>query len=89
MRGNMYGKEVEMKPQVKDSDGNLIDVKTLRTRLNLTQVALAKVLGVDEITIRRWEHGQARIHQANLRQLNRLAKRTGKLKKEENNERIH
>ena len=32
-------------------------LKTLRTRLNLTQTELAKALGVDRNTVTRWEMG--------------------------------
>lgn len=34
-----------------------IDIKALRTRLNMTQVELAALIGVDPISVSRWERG--------------------------------
>jgi len=36
----------------------MIDVKTLRNRLGLTQTALADRLGVDQSLISKWENGE-------------------------------
>ncbi len=61
--------------EIRDKDGNLIDVQTLMDRLGLNTAALGVKLGVSERTIIRWIKGQARIHQVNRRQLERLARK--------------
>ena len=49
-----------------------IDVKAIRAALKLTQAALAIELGVDVMTVRRWEWKKARPSQLARRQLERL-----------------
>ena len=53
-------------------------IKRLRARLGLTQVALAKSLGVSFPTINRWENGKARPSQLSWNQILKLAGRTGR-----------
>jgi len=48
-------------------------IKRLRARLGLTQVALAKSLGVSFPTINRWENGKARPSQLSWNQILKLA----------------
>ena len=52
---------------------NAIEIKELRTRLNLTQEEFAVKLGVVGFTIRRWESSKARPSRLALKQLERLA----------------
>jgi len=50
-----------------------IQIKRLRARLGLTQVALAKELGVSTPTINRWENGKSRPSQLSWNQILKLA----------------
>ncbi len=49
-------------------------IKELRKRLNLTQQELANKIGVDRVTVARWETGQKKPSNLAKRQLARLAK---------------
>jgi len=51
------------------------DIKALRKKLDITQKELAARIGVDTLTIGRWERGERRPSQLAVRQLNRLVKR--------------
>ena len=53
------------------------EIKELRKRLNMTQQELANAVGVDRVTIARWEAGQKKPSNLARRQLARLAKRKG------------
>ncbi len=52
-------------------------VKRLRKKLKFTQTELANLIGVDYVTVNRWENGHARPSQLALRHLNRLARKAG------------
>ena len=52
-------------------------LKRIRTFLELTQKALAGLLGVSEWTIHRWERGQGKPGLLHLRELNRLVREAG------------
>ena len=49
-----------------------IDVKELRKKLGITQKSLAEKLGVDSVTVSRWERKETRPSRLALRQLARL-----------------
>lgn len=51
------------------------EIKALRKRLGLTQKVLADRLGVDAITVSRWERGEYKPSGLALRQLARLGKK--------------
>ena len=53
------------------------EIKELRKRLGMTQQELANAVGVDRVTIARWEAGQKKPSNLARRQLARLAKRKG------------
>ena len=53
------------------------EIKELRKRLGMTQQELANAVGVDRVTIARWEAGQKKPSNLATRQLARLAKRKG------------
>ena len=53
------------------------EIKELRKRLNMTQQELANAVGVDRVTVARWEAGQKKPSNLARRQLARLAKRKG------------
>lgn len=48
-------------------------IKRIRSRLGLTQVALAEELGVSFVTVNRWENGRTRPSQLSWNQLRKLA----------------
>ena len=50
------------------------DIKALRKKLKLTQKGLAEKVGVDQVTVNRWENEAARPSQLAIRQLERLRK---------------
>ena len=52
-----------------------IRIKSLRSRLGLTQQALADLVGVSELTVSRWENGQAMPRRLALEKIDRLALR--------------
>ena len=54
------------------------DIKALRTRLGLTQEALARSLGVALNTVARWEQGSRRPGNLAKRELARLERRAAK-----------
>lgn len=56
------------------------EIKKLRARLHLTQRMLADRIGVEPITISRWETGKSRPSHLALRQLRRLDNRAKKEK---------
>ena len=45
--------------------------------MKLTQTELANLIGVDYVTVNRWENGHARPSQLAQRHLNRLARKAG------------
>lgn len=51
------------------------DIKKLRLRLRLTQRDLADLLGVDPITVSRWERQEQRPRLYHIRKLERLEKK--------------
>ena len=51
------------------------EIKALREKLGLTQKDLAAIVGVDAITVSRWERAEQRPSQRANRQLGRLAKK--------------
>ncbi len=51
------------------------EIKQLRERLGWTKEKMALSLGVEPITIRRWEAGRSRPSQLALRELKRLIRR--------------
>ena len=54
-----------------------IDIRELRRKLKLTQQELAKKLGVDVITVSRWEREEARPSRLAQRELARLLRSIG------------
>src|SRR5262245_44181592 len=46
-------------------------LRAVRRRLGLTQTAFAKRLGVDPVTLRKWEQGRARPNRCSLKIINR------------------
>ena len=52
-------------------------VKRLRKKMKLSQTELANLIGVDYVTVNRWENGHARPSQLAQRHLNRLARKAG------------
>ena len=52
-------------------------VKLLREKMKLSQTELANLIGVDYVTVNRWENGKARPSQLARRHLDRLARKTG------------
>lgn len=48
------------------------DIKTMRAKLSMTQQALADALGVDRITVLRWENNQKKPSNLAKRQIARL-----------------
>ena len=55
--------------------GHDFDVKGLRERLGLSQPDFAALLGIDPITVSRWERGVAKPSRLALGRLEALAKR--------------
>ena len=53
------------------------EIKSLRKRLGLTQVELARRLKVAVSSIKKWEHGNNRPSGKSIKKLNRQAKRNG------------
>jgi len=51
------------------------DIRKFRKKLGLTQKELAAILGVDQVTVNRWENNKARPSRLALRQLERLSRR--------------
>jgi len=52
-------------------------VKRLRKKLKLSQTGLADLIGVDYVTVNRWENGHARPSQLARRHIRRLARKVG------------
>ena len=50
-------------------------LKEVRLQLFLTQAEMAKLFGVTEQTIRRWEHGKSQPHSSAIRKLNEICKK--------------
>jgi len=55
-------------------------IKELRKKLKMTQQELADVIGVDRITVHRWEAGQKKPSNLARRQLQRLQQQKVKIK---------
>lgn len=55
-----------------------LDVKGIRKELGMTQKVFAEELGVDEITVSRWERGERRPSRLALRSIERLRRKVGK-----------
>jgi len=55
-------------------------VKRLRTRLGITQEGFARELGVSVSTVQKWESGRARPRGLYLKELNRLAWKSRRLR---------
>ena len=59
-----------------------VEIRLLRERLGLTQMALAQAVGVTSNTVARWERGEMRISEPAARLLHKIAAerslRTGK-----------
>jgi len=53
-----------------------MDIKKLRKRFGLTQEEMAHKLGVERITIIRWEAGTSKPSQLAQRQIDRLERRS-------------
>ena len=53
------------------------EIKELRKKLNMTQQELANAVGVDRVTVARWEAGDKRPSNLARRQLARLANHKG------------
>jgi len=51
------------------------EIKAIRVALGLTQKDLADKLGIDAITVSRWERKLARPHSNSLKKLRRLIKK--------------
>jgi len=54
-----------------------IDIKEARTQLGMTQAELAHRLGVESVTVSRWERNKARPSQLAKRQIYRLLSGSG------------
>ena len=52
-----------------------MEIRELRTKLKMTQEALARKLGVTSHTVKRWEKGTHRPSQLALRELARLKRK--------------
>ena len=52
-------------------------VKRLRKKLKLSQTGLADLIGVDYVTVNRWENNHARPSQLAQRHIKRLARKAG------------
>ena len=50
-------------------------LKEVRLQLFLTQAEMAKLFGVTEQTIRRWEHDKSQTHSSAIRKLNEICKK--------------
>ena len=59
--------------EIKDSRGNIIDVKSMRLKLGLSQKELASRLKVDVITISRWERNLQKPDKTAAKRLTRIA----------------
>ena len=59
--------------EIKDSRGNIIDVKSMRLKLGLSQKELAARLKVDVITISRWERNLQKPDKTAVKRLTRIA----------------
>ena len=57
------------------------ELKTLRTQVGLTQNALSQRLGVDRVTVVRWEMGLRHIAEPMARLIQRIAKEVKEEKK--------
>jgi len=59
-----------------------VEIRSLREKLGLTQMALAQAVGVTSNTVARWERGEMRIPEPAARLLRKIAaergSRTGK-----------
>lgn len=55
-------------------------IRAKREELMLTQKELAKILGVGQVTIARWENGNKKPHYSNLRKFMELTKKDCKKK---------
>ncbi len=50
-------------------------IRKIRTRLHLTQKQLAELIGVDQVTVNRWENDKRKPSKLAMRQLERLGKK--------------
>ena len=50
------------------------EIKKIRAKLFLTQKEFAERLGVDQVTVNRWENGKRRPSKLAVRQLERLSR---------------
>ena len=51
------------------------EIKAIRKRLGFTQTELANELGVNQVTVNRWENGKRKPSKLAVRQLERLARK--------------
>lgn len=51
------------------------DIKQIRKRLGFTQKELADLVGVDQVSVNRWENGKRRPSKLAVRNLERLQKK--------------
>jgi len=51
------------------------EIKTLRKKLKLTQKGLAEQVGVDQVTVNRWENEARKPSRMAVRQLERLMRK--------------
>lgn len=54
---------------------NAEEIKALRTRLGMTQHELAEKLGVDQVSVNKWERKKNKPGRLATRQLDRLARK--------------
>lgn len=50
-------------------------IKAIREKLKMSQRELAEAIGVDQVTVNRWENKKSRPTRLAIRQLNRLARK--------------
>lgn len=50
-------------------------IKQIRKRLSFTQKQLAELIGVDQVSVNRWENGKRKPSKLAVRQLERLKKK--------------
>ncbi len=51
------------------------EIKELRKKLKFTQVEFGGILGVDVITVSRWERGEQRPRSGHIRKMERLERK--------------